>query len=49
MAINVGALFAPTAATKVTNYVLGHANFSYNSQIPSLAHQFLNGTITPEG
>ena len=49
MAINVGALFAPTAATKVTYYVLGHANFSYNSQIPSLAHQFLNGTITPEG
>ena len=49
MAINVGALFAPTAATKVTNYVLGHASLSYNSQIPSLAHQFLNGTITPEG
>lgn len=49
MAINVGALFAPTAATKVTNYVLGQASLSYNSQIPSLAHQFLNGTISPEG
>lgn len=49
MAINVGALFAPTAATKVTNYVLSQANFSYNSQIPSLAHQYLNGTITAEG
>lgn len=49
MAINVGALFAPTAATKVTNYILGGAGFSYNAQIPSLAHQFLNGTITPEG
>lgn len=48
MAINIGALFAPTAATKVTNYVLSGANFSYNPQIPSLAHQFLNGTITPE-
>ena len=49
MAINVGALFAPTAATKVTNYILGSAGFTYNAQIPSLAHQFLNGTITPEG
>ncbi len=48
-AINVGALFAPTAATKVTNYILGGAGFTYNAQIPSLAHQFLNGTITPEG
>ena len=43
MAINVG------AATKVTNYILGGAGFTYNAQIPSLAHQFLNGTITPEG
>lgn len=49
MAINVGALFAPTAATKVTNYILGGAGFTYNAYIPSLAHQFLNGTITPEG
>jgi len=49
MAINVGALFAPTATTKVTNYILGGAGFTYNAQIPSLAHQFLNGTITPEG
>ena len=49
MAINIGALFAPTAATKMTNYILGHAGFTYNGQIPSLAHQFLNGTITPEG
>lgn len=48
-AINVGALFAPTAATKVTNYILGGAGFTYNAQIPSLAHQFLDGTITPEG
>lgn len=48
MAINIGALFAPTAATEVTNYVLGKAGLSYVPQIPSLAHQFLNGTITPE-
>ena len=49
MAINVGALFAPTAATKVLTTILGGAGFTYNAQIPSLAHQFLNGTITPEG
>ncbi len=49
MAINIGALYAPTAATKVTNYVLGKAGMHYNAQIPSLAHQYLNNTITAEG
>lgn len=49
MAINIGALFAPTAATAVTNYVLGKAGFTYVAQIPSLAHQYMDGTITPEG
>jgi POT family proton-dependent oligopeptide transporter len=48
MAINIGALFAPTAATYVTNVVLGKVGLTYNSQIPALAHQFLNGDITPE-
>ena len=37
MAINIGALFAPTAATKMTNYVLGMNGFTYNAQIPALA------------
>lgn len=32
MAINIGALFAPTAATKMTNYVLGMNGFTYNAQ-----------------
>ena len=49
MAINIGALFAPTAATQVTNWVLSKANFTYNPQIPALAHQYLDKTITPEG
>ncbi|MEG1586155.1 MAG: peptide MFS transporter [Bacteroidales bacterium] len=48
MAINIGALFAPTAATEVTNYVLGKADFFYNPQIPALAHQFMDGTISAE-
>ena len=49
MAINIGALFAPTAATKITNYMLSGVNFTYEPQIPSLAHQFLDGTIKPDG
>lgn len=49
MAINVGALFAPTAATKVTDYFLGANGLSYNAKIPALAHQYLDGTITAEG
>jgi POT family proton-dependent oligopeptide transporter len=48
MAINVGALFAPTAAAKITAYMMGKAGLTYDSQIPALAHQYLNGTITPD-
>lgn len=49
MAINIGALFAPTAATAVTNWVLQKSHFTYSPEIPSLAHQFLNGTIQTDG
>lgn len=49
MAINIGALFAPTAATKVTNYFMAKGGFTYQAQIPALAHQFLNNEITAEG
>jgi POT family proton-dependent oligopeptide transporter len=49
MAINIGALYAPTAATKVTDYFLAKAGLSYNAKIPALAHQFLNGTIDSNG
>ena len=48
MAINVGALFAPTAATKMTDYMLNKAGLFYDSKIPALAHQFLNHTITAD-
>lgn len=48
MAINIGAMFAPTAATKMTDWMLAKYNFTYESQIPSLAHQFLDGTISAE-
>lgn len=49
MAINLGALYAPTAATKVTNYFLGKVGLTYNAKIPALAHQYLNGTIESQG
>ena len=48
MAINIGAMFAPTAATKMTDWMLGKYNLFYESQIPALAHQYLDGTITGE-
>lgn len=46
MAINIGAMFAPTAATKMTDFMLSKYGFTYESQIPALAHQYINGTIT---
>ncbi|MDR1631489.1 MAG: peptide MFS transporter [Dysgonamonadaceae bacterium] len=49
MAINIGAMFAPAAATAVTNFFLKKAGLFYDAKIPALAHQFLNGTIEPEG
>jgi len=52
MAINVGALFAPTAAAKITDYYLTKNGLSYVSEIPALAHQYLNGNganMTAEG
>lgn len=49
MAINIGSMFAPTTATAVTNLFLGKSGFSYDANIPSLAHLYLNGTISPDG
>lgn len=45
MAINIGSMFAPTAATKITEYFMAKANLTYVSQIPQWAHQYLDGTI----
>ena len=36
MAINIGAMYAPTAATKMTDWMLGKYNLFYESQIPAL-------------
>ena len=48
MAINIGAMFAPSAAKGVTNFFLGKSGFFYDANIPSLAHQYLDGTISAE-
>ncbi len=47
MAINIGAMFAPTAAKAVTNWMLAGKGMTYDGQIPALAHQYLDGSITP--
>ncbi len=49
MAINIGAMYAPWAATRITNWRLGASEFFYNAQIPALSHQLIDGTITPQG
>ncbi|MCF8327846.1 MAG: peptide MFS transporter [Bacteroidales bacterium] len=52
MGINIGAFFAPTAATGVVNWVLGGKGFSYESSAPHLAnlqksaHPFLDKMTT---
>lgn len=43
MAINVGAMFAPSAATALTNWHLGKFGLIYNGEIPALAHSVLAG------
>ena len=49
MAINIGSMFAPAAATAITNKFLAKAGLIYKAAIPALAHQQMAGTITPEG
>ncbi len=48
MAINIGAMFAPGMAKYVTNFFLAKSGLVYNANIPALAHQFIDGTISPE-
>ena len=50
MAINLGSMFAPTAATALTNSHLAKAGLIYKADIPALAHQCLDGTLAdPSG
>ena len=45
MCINVGAMFAPTAAEAVNNFVLKSHHFFYDAHIPVLAHNLLNNQL----
>ncbi|MBN2215303.1 MAG: MFS transporter [Bacteroidales bacterium] len=46
MCINIGAFFAPSAARAMNNRILGKVGFTYNQEIPALAHKFLNGDLS---
>jgi proton-dependent oligopeptide transporter, POT family len=46
MGINIGALFAPFAATGMRNWWLKTNGFAHDGSVPSLCHQFLNHTLT---
>ena len=48
MAINVGSMFAPSMAKAMTNWSLSKYDLVYNANVPALAHQVMDGTITPE-
>src|SRR5665647_2076489 len=45
MGINIGAFFAPSAAEAIGNWVLKGKGLTYDSSIPHMAHQFLNGKL----
>jgi len=46
MGINVGAFFAPFAATGMRNWWLKVNGFAHDGSLPSLCHQYINGTLT---
>ena len=46
MGINVGAFFAPFAATAMRNWWLKFNGFAHDASLPSLCHQFNNGTLS---
>ena len=43
MGINIGAMFAPTAAERISNMMLRRHDLFYKADIPALAHRFLGG------
>jgi POT family proton-dependent oligopeptide transporter len=48
MGINIGAMFAPTAARAVYSHIMKGAGFFYDPSIPALANKFLDGTASQE-
>ncbi|OGF67980.1 MAG: MFS transporter [Candidatus Fischerbacteria bacterium RBG_13_37_8] len=45
MGINIGAMFAPTAAEEISNWILAKSGFFYDARIPAMAHSFLRGKL----
>ncbi len=45
MGINIGAMFAPTASEKVSNWVLSASHYFYDARIPALANDFLKNRL----
>ena len=45
MAINIGAMFAPSMAKAVTNFFLGKSGLVYDANVPALAHQVMDGNL----
>jgi len=45
MGINIGAMFAPTAAEKISNWILSTSHYTYDARIPALANSFLSGKL----
>jgi POT family proton-dependent oligopeptide transporter len=46
MGINVGAFFAPFAATAMRNWWLKVNGFAHDGSLPALCHQYLNNTLS---
>jgi len=45
MGINIGAMFAPTAAEKISNWILSKYHLFYDARIPALANDYLRGRL----
>lgn len=48
MGINIGAFFAPYAATGLRNWLLARDGLFYSAKLPGMIHQFLNNPDTYE-
>ncbi len=46
MGINIGAFFAPSAARSIRSWFLSTQGFTYDSDLPKLCHQLINGQLT---
>ena len=45
MCINIGAIFAPHAATGIRNWWLAQHGLSYNGALPKMCHDLINGKL----